>query len=289
MLTTSLTVGHIEVLALLDGVRDLTGPMTDSFPDVPAEELEAFRERTPGVYAATGAWRLHVRAWLLRHPGGVVLVDTGVGQTGAPGPSWFGAPGQLHEALREAGTPPDAVDTVVLTHVHDDHVGGVVVFADGEPVPAFPRATYLMQRADRTWQAALAMEDPEDREIDELLVQPLERNGRLTLIEGDHEVAEGIGLHPAPGHTPGHQIVRLHSRGARAILTGDTFNHPVQIPHPDRPSGTDSVPAQAAATRRSVLAEVLSHPGTTIAPTHLAEPFGYVGSGPDGLATWRPF
>ena len=199
MLTTSLTVGHIEVLALLDGVRDLGGPMSDSFPDVPADELEAFRERMPGVYAATGAWRLHVRAWLVRHPGGVVLVDTGVGQTGAPGPSWFGAPGQLLDALREAGTPPDAVDTVVLTHVHDDHVGGGVVFTDGEPVPAFPRATYLMQRADRRWQAELAREDPEDREIDRLLVQPLERSGKLVLLEGDHEVADGIALRPAPG------------------------------------------------------------------------------------------
>ncbi|HET9417264.1 MAG TPA: hypothetical protein VFP30_06960, partial [Candidatus Limnocylindria bacterium] len=59
------------------------------------------------------------------------------------------------------------------------------------------------------------------------------------------------------------------------------------IPHPDRPSGTDVVPAQAAATRRAVLAEVLSHPGTTLAPTHLAEPFGTIGSGPDGLAAWR--
>ena len=109
MLTTSLTVGHIEVLALLDGVRDLDGPMTDSFPDVPADELEAVpRARCPACTATTGAWRLHVRAWLMRHPGGVVLVDTGVGQPGAPGPSWFGAPGQLLEALREAGTPPDA-------------------------------------------------------------------------------------------------------------------------------------------------------------------------------------
>lgn len=287
MLTTSLTVGHIEVLALLDGVRDLQGPMSDSFPDVPLDEIEAFRDRMPGVYAATGAWRLHVRCWLVRHPGGVVLVDTGVGQAGAPGPTWFGAPGQLFDALREAGTPPDAVDTVVLTHVHDDHVGGGVVFTEGEAAPAFPRATYLMQRADRVWQTELAREDPEDREIDELLLQPLERSGRLVLLDGDHEVAQGIDLHPAPGHTPGHQIVRLRSRGARAIISGDTFNHPVQIPHPDRPSGTDVVPAQAAATRRAVLAEVLSHPGTTVAPTHLAEPFGNIGSGPDGLAAWR--
>jgi glyoxylase-like metal-dependent hydrolase (beta-lactamase superfamily II) len=288
MSSTTLTVGHIEVLALLDGVSDLGGPMADAFPDVPAEELETFRDRMPGVYTDEGGWRVHVRAWLIRHPGGIVLVDTGIGQTGAPGPGWFGAPGRLLDALDQAGTTPDVIDTVVLTHVHDDHVGGTVVFTNGEPAPAFPGATYLLQRADRAWQAEMAREDPEEREIDALLLQPLERSGRLTLIDGDHTLADGIDLRPAPGHTPGHQIVHLHSRGSRAILTGDTFNHPVQIPHPDRPSATDVVPAQAAATRRAVFAELLSHTGTTIAPTHLAEPFGRITSSPDGLAAWLP-
>jgi glyoxylase-like metal-dependent hydrolase (beta-lactamase superfamily II) len=290
MLATALTVGHIEVLALLDGVRDLQGKITDSFPDVPPEALESFRDRAPGVYGEAGVWRLHVRAWLVRHPGGVVLVDTGVGRQGAPGPEWFGAPGRLLDALREAGTPPDSVDTVVLSHVHDDHIGGTVAFGDddGEPVPAFPRATHLLQRADREWQTELARADDEDRVIDSLLLKPLERAGQLTVLDGDHVLADGVEVRHAPGHTPGHQVVRLRSRGERAIITADVFNHPIQIPHPDWPSGTDTIPAQAAATRRAVLAELLSHPGTTIAPTHFAEAFGRVGAGDDGLAAWHP-
>ncbi|MGZ8583556.1 MAG: MBL fold metallo-hydrolase [Actinomycetota bacterium] len=290
MLATPLTIGHIEVLALLDGVRELQGPIFDSFPDLPREALDAFRDRAPGVYGDGGGWRLHIRAWLVRHPGGVLLVDTGVGTSGAPGPEWFGAPGQLLDALRETGTPPDSIDTVVLSHVHDDHLGGTVAFIDenGEPVPAFPRATYLLQRADREWQTELARGDEEDRVIDSLLLQPLERAGQLTVLDGDHVLADGIEVRLAPGHTPGHQIVRLRSRGARAIITADVFNHPIQIPHPDWPSGTDTIPAQAAATRRAVLAELLSHPGTTIAPTHFAEAFGRVGAGDDGLAGWQP-
>jgi glyoxylase-like metal-dependent hydrolase (beta-lactamase superfamily II) len=288
VLTTSLTVGHIELTALLDGVRTLDRPITDHFPDVPTAILDAFRERSPGVYGDRDAWRLHIRAWLVRHPGGAVLVDTGIGSPGAPGIDWFGAPGQLLDALHETGTPPDAVDTVVLTHVHDDHLGGTVAFADGGPVPAFPNATYLVQRADRDWQIELAGEDEEDRVIDALLLQPLERAGQLSVLDGTHEIAEGIDLVPAPGHTPGHQIVRLRSRGRRAIVTADAFNHPAQLAHPDLPSGTDVVPAQAAATRRSVLAELLSHPGTPIAPTHFAEAFGTVSPGDDGLAAWHP-
>lgn len=283
----TLTVGHIEVLALLDGDRELDGSIEESFRDVPAEPLLAFRDRAPGVYGDQGGWRLRVRAWLLRHPGGLALVDTGVGRRGAPGPEWFGAEGAVLDVLHETGTPPDAIDTVVLTHVHDDHIGGTVVFADEqEPVPAFPRARYLLQRADRDWQAELARVDEEDATIDTLLLQPLERSEQLVMLDGDHDVAEGIQLHPAPGHTPGHQIVRLRSKGTRAIITADAFNHPIQMPHPDWPSGPDSVPAQAAATRRTLLAELFSHPGTTIAPTHLAEAFGEVRPGPDGLATW---
>ncbi len=217
-----------------------------------------------------------------------MLVDTGIGRTGTPGAGWFGEPGRLPDALAESGTPPDSIDTVVLTHVHDDHIGGTVVITDGEPTPAFPRATYLLQRADREWQAELAREEEEDRLIDQLLLQPLEATGQLTLLDGDHTLADGIALRHAPGHTPGHQIVRLRSEGERAILSADAFNHPIQIPHPDWPAATDVVPAKAAATRRAVLAEVLSHPGTTLAPTHFAEAFGEVRPGADGLAGWVP-
>lgn len=283
---TSLTVGDIEITALLDGARRLSGAISDYFPDVPGDALTSFEAEAPGVYDE-GGWRLHVRAWLIRHGSGVVLVDTGVGELGAPGPTWFGAPGDLAAELRRAGTAPDGIDTVVLTHVHDDHLGGTVAFAGGVPEPAFPRATYLLQRADRAWQRQLALEDDEDRVIEVTLLQPLEHSGQLQLLDGDHTVADGVELQPAPGHTPGHQIVRVRSRGSLALITGDAFNHPIQIPHPAWPSGTDSDPAEASRTRRSILAELAARPGTPIAPSHLAEPFGEVRSTADGPPMWR--
>lgn len=273
---------------LLDGVRELVGPIAEYFPGVPAGALRSFRAEAPGVYGEDGGWRLHVRMWLVRHANGLMLVDTGVGQLGAPGPQWFGVAGALPSSLAEAGATPDDIDTVVLTHVHDDHVGGTVTLSGEAPEPAFPRATYVLQRADRVWQAELARQDEEEQLIDSMLLQPLERSGQLRLIEGDHVLADGIELHHAPGHTPGHQIVRVRSRVSHAIITGDTFNHPIQLANPEWPSGTDADPAQATRTRIRVLAELAAQPATTIAPTHFAEAFGGVRTDEVGAVNWRP-
>jgi glyoxylase-like metal-dependent hydrolase (beta-lactamase superfamily II) len=286
-------VGHIQILALMDGEEELGAITAEAFPDAPAEELMAYRDRYPGVYGPHDGWQLRIRAWLIRHPGGVILVDTGIGQVGAPGVEWFGRGGHLHDVLHETGTPPDAIDTVVISHVHDDHIGGLVLFepgSDGEPVPvpAFPNSRHLLQRADWDWQHREAKENDEDAQILNTLLTPLGEAGLVDLIEGDVDLSDGISVHQAPGHTPGHQVVRLASEGLRAIVSADAFNHPAQFSHPDWPSGPDAAPVQAAATRRAVIAEVLSHPGTVVAPTHFTESFGRVKSGPDGLSAWVP-
>jgi glyoxylase-like metal-dependent hydrolase (beta-lactamase superfamily II) len=286
-------IGNIELLALLDGDAE-AGPITESFPDIPIEDLLAWREREPGLYGEGDMWRLRVRAWLIRHPGGVVLVDTGVGQEGSPTLAWWPRPGALFASLAETGTPPGAIDSVVISHVHDDHIGGTVTFetnASGEEpvaVPAFPNARYLIQRADREYLHEEARTSSEDAALAQVLLQPLEDHDQLDLLDGDHDLADGIQLHHLPGHTPGHQIVRLRSRGSRAVISADTFNHPGQLPHPDWPSGPDWHHARAAAARRALLAELLSAPGTTVAPTHLTAAFGRVEAGRDGLAAWMP-
>jgi glyoxylase-like metal-dependent hydrolase (beta-lactamase superfamily II) len=280
-------VGHIRVAALLDGEADIATSVTEAFPDIPPDVLAAGERTVPGIYGSEGAWHLYSRAWLVLHPGGVLLVDTGVGGSRAPASGWFPHPGRLHEALSEAGTTADQIDTVVITHVHDDHLSGAVT--DGEePVPAFPRARYVIQRDDITFQRAAAADSEDDREILERSLEPLLDADVVDVVEGHHELADGVELRHAPGHTPGHQIVRLRSRGRRLTITSDAFLHPAQLAHPDLPAGTDAQPAQAAATRRELLASLLSNPGTVIAPTHLDAAFGTVVAGRDGLASWRP-
>ena len=287
-----LEVGHVRVAALLDAEGDLSDSIVDEFPDMPTEQVLGSRDVTPAIYGEGDRWHLFVRAWLVVHPEGVLLVDTGVGGARAPAADWFAHTGRLRDTLQEAGSSPDQVDTVVITHVHDDHLGGVVT--DTAPgTPAFGNARYVIQEADLEWLRRLETEgtDGEDeyaRVIRETLVRPLEDAGALDTAAGHRRLTDAIELRHAPGHTPGHQFVRISSRGRRLLITGDTFNHPAQVTHPDLPSATDDAPSIAARARRSVLAEVLSHPGTTVAPTHFDEPFGVITSGDGGLAMWKP-
>lgn len=289
MTIATITIGLVEISALLDGISDDL-PIVDAFPGAPPEALLAERERFPGVYGERDAWHLFVRAWLIRHPEGELLMDTGVGATVAM--SWFPEPGRLHEALAEAGTAAHHVDTVVLSHIHDDHVGGTVT-SEGEP--AFPNARYVIQRADLDAARAAGTEpdaheegDEEGVAIWETLLAPLEAAGLFDVVEGDAALTGSLELHHAPGHTPGHQVIRVASEGSRALLSADTWNHPAQLAHPGWASAPDGEPGRAAATRRSLLAWLLSHPGTVVIPTHFAEAFGHVASGRDGLATWEP-
>jgi glyoxylase-like metal-dependent hydrolase (beta-lactamase superfamily II) len=276
-------VGAIEVTAIVDADIE-EAPIVEAFPDIPADLLLAERATYPGVYTDDDRWRLRVRAWLIRHPEGLLLMDTGIGGPTSPSQGWAPFPGVLPDRLADLGVAPHHIDTVVISHVHDDHLGGVLA-DDGSP--RYPNARHLVQQADVAWQHDLARESEADAEIAALLDE-LEVNDILDVVDGNRTLTPHLELQLLPGHTPGHQILRVTGDGSRLIVSADAWNHPAQFAHPDWPSGPDYHHAQAAASRRSLLVEILSHPGTLLAPTHLAEAFGTVGSGPDGLARWLP-
>src|SRR5207249_551167 len=124
-------VGGVRISALLD-VDVSDEPIGVAFPGAPAEELLAAKETYPSIYGPDDVWRLRVRAWLVRHPAGVLLVDTGVGPPTSPAMSWCPSPGELPATLAEMDASPEDVDTVVISHSHDDHLGGVLL-TDGSP------------------------------------------------------------------------------------------------------------------------------------------------------------
>ena len=101
-------------------------------------------------------------------------MDTGVGGPWSLTQAWCSSPGALVDVLREQGVQPGDVDTVALSHVHDDHIGGT---ADANGEPMFANARYLLQRADRDWQRDLAREDEDDREFWDAFLEPIEQRG----------------------------------------------------------------------------------------------------------------
>jgi glyoxylase-like metal-dependent hydrolase (beta-lactamase superfamily II) len=276
-------VGALEISALLD-VDIPDEPMADAFPGAPAEELDAARSSYPSIYNPDGTWRLRVRAWLVRHPDGVLLLDTGIGPETSPAMEWSPTVGTTHASLAEVDASPDEVDTVAISHSHSDHIGGVLL-ADG--TPAYPRARYVLQRADHEWERVAAAQSAEEGRTWTELLEPLSLAGVLDVIDGDRRLTEAIELHHAPGHTPGHQVVRIASDGGRALLSADTWNHPVQLAHPEWWAGSDDDHAAAEATRRALLAEVLDT-NVLVAPTHFGEAFGSIASMLDGAAGWTP-
>src|SRR5258705_3234183 len=142
---TSRVLDGLTVIALDDGEGAFFEPRESAFPRASAEQWAQADRRDPGS-VRDGGWWLRFRCFALRRPNGrVVLVDTGIGSASAPSKGWAPVPGQLPAELDAAGIAVDDVDTVVLTHMHTDHIGWSV---DGSGAVTFPWARYLLQRAE---------------------------------------------------------------------------------------------------------------------------------------------
>lgn len=159
-----------------------------------------------------------------------VLIDTGYGSklTAKERGNLGIEPGEpLVGSLAAVGLTPADIHLVVLSHLHFDHAGGATrLDASGQAVPAFPNATYIVQR--REWVTAMA-EFPELRAAYHLPnFEPLQRAGQLRLIDGNAAIAPGIRAWVTGGHTEAHQAIVLENGGEGAIYLGDvcpTFRH----------------------------------------------------------------
>ncbi|MGP4094196.1 MBL fold metallo-hydrolase [Nonomuraea sp. KM90] len=239
----SMTVSGVEVTPLCDAV----GSMGASIRRPPAEMFV-------GSGLRDEPWVLHFHCYLLRDGAGrLTLVDTGIGAADSPASSWAPVPGTLAGELAAAGVAPAEIGTVILTHLHSDHASGAV--ADGRP--AFENARYVLQQAE--------LDAARDLMLDEVVskIKP-----QLHVVEGDAEVARGVHVHFAPGHTPGHQIARV----GELAVTGDLVLHPVQLDDPAIRYVYDDDQEAAARTRAEVLAELRAE-RAIIATAHFSEPF----------------
>jgi glyoxylase-like metal-dependent hydrolase (beta-lactamase superfamily II) len=261
------SVGGLEVSVLVDA----SGPFFESrhlaFPDATAVDWVAAEQADPGAFGVDGNWNLNFHCFVVFGPGRpVMLVDTGVGPEGSPAASWAPVPGRLPEELAALGLDAADVDLVVQTHLHSDHVGWAV---DSDGVPMFPNARYVVQRDEVA--ALTADRSP----LLEHVVEPLRVAGQLHEVEGRVQLVGGsdtVTAVPTPGHTPGHQSVRVESGAGQVVITGDVLVHAVQLINPDVSYRHEADQDLARETRKALLAQAADQ-GATLTTAHLIRPF----------------
>lgn len=212
-----------------------------------------------------------IQTWVLRSAGRTILVDTGVGnhKERPHAPVWHHLNTDFLDNLARAGVAPKDVDVVINTHLHIDHVGWNTYLDDGNWVPTFPNATYLMPRVDFDFWNPANRDDPVAGRDNVFLdsVAPVHEAGQGTLWENSFQIDDNITLEPAPGHTPGSAVVRLESGGDRAVFVGDMMHTALQIAEPDVNSCYCEDLEQARASRRRVLGHA-ADTNTLVIPAH---------------------
>jgi glyoxylase-like metal-dependent hydrolase (beta-lactamase superfamily II) len=269
----TITVGDVHLTALLDIDVAFPLPIEQVFTGLAPEDWEVNRTRYPEAFSADGGWRYVVTCYLLRAGDRCLLVDTGCGSAALAFPSFIQVGGALRDRLAAIDVSAPEIDTVVITHVHPDHVGGVLATDADEPSPAFPRARYLVPRRD--WDAWSRPEVQEAFPFPYVgdTIAPLIQMGAVDLIEGERSLSSQITLLPTPGHTPGSTSVLIDSGGERALLVGDVWLHPSQVTDPALACAFD-MDAETAQVTRSALAERIAEEGMTMGACHFPEPFG---------------
>lgn len=264
----ALKIGEIDVLVISDGVLPL--PTTTMSTNVDPETRTAwFKDQFLGPDAFD--WALNVL--VVRSGDRTILVDAGLGGQ-FPG---FPRAGQFPKRLKAVGIELSAITDVVLTHMHMDHVGGLLVdeVKDGlRPdvrihVAAAEVAFWKSPDFSRT-----VMPSPIPQVLQATAQQFVAEYGdKLWTFETEHEVAPGVVVQRTGGHTPGHSVVRLASGNDRLVFAGDAL-FPVGFEHPDWQNGFEHDPEEAVRVRIRLMKEAAAT-GELVVATHL--PFPSVG------------
>jgi glyoxylase-like metal-dependent hydrolase (beta-lactamase superfamily II) len=240
-------MGDIAVHVLSDG--DVPYPTDFVYPDAPSDELNAGLD---GRLDEQGELWLPYLCLLITTPSQNLLIDSGLGRASAA--EWGVPAGRMLESLNRAGFAPADIDTVVISHAHPDHIGGLT---DGDKL-TFPGARHVIEAREWTcWtdEDQLARL-PEDLTKPARAVLPLLAKADVVeVVRGETELIPGVQLVPAPGHTMGHCVVTFGSGSQQAIFLADAVLDRLQLTHPTWVSAVDMVPDETVATRTRLLDE----------------------------------
>ncbi len=257
--TVTRSIGDAQVSIITDGTFSFT---PDLFPGTDPAHIDALLAQAGASEIAT-----NFNAVLIRTGGRVILADAGPRDLFGPGC------GFLHEGLAELGVTPAEVDTLVATHLHPDHIAGMIT---PEGAAVFANATLHVPEAERVFwsddsnfQGALEGIGDWSKLAQAVLAA---YGDRLAVLGDGQEAAPGLSGLALPGHTPGHSGWRLESGGASLIHVGDIVHAPaLQVADPEIAISFDIDMDTARAARRRLLDQLASD-GTPFTGGHFLHP-----------------
>jgi glyoxylase-like metal-dependent hydrolase (beta-lactamase superfamily II) len=271
-------LGDFEITALSDGTVPL--PLDRMMTHIkPAEVQKLLAASFESLPVETS-----INAYLVNTGSKLLLIDAGAGKL-------FGKHGgQLLANLKAAGYAPEDIDAVLLTHLHGDHSGGLSV--DGQRV--FPNATVYLDKADRDYRFSAEAEARAPANQKAMFPQSradivaYEAAGKLVLFQGATQLFPGVSTIAAHGHTPGHTLYAVESKGERIVFSGDLVHAAaVQMPRPEATIQFDADEHGAASDRRALFRQFAAQ-RTLLAAAHISFPgIGHIRRDGNGFQ-WIP-
>lgn len=250
-------VGDYVVTYLSDGFLDGSFDYLRDISSGDAAGMLAAAHRPPLAH-------ISIASYVLQGHGRTVLVDSGAG-------GFNGWGGRFPVALAAAGVAPEDVDTILVSHGHVDHVGGLTLH--GKPV--FPKAEVVVNDTELGFWRNDDVMNSAGEDAKPFFLAAREAfdayHDRLKPVSGG-EVLPGVTLVPLPGHTPGHSGFRIAGQGSDLLIWTDIVHFAdIQVPRPEVTLAFDVDPDQARATRAKVFDQVASE-RLQVAGMHLNMP-----------------
>lgn len=177
-----------------------------------------FNPQTDDRKSRPGSLFIHVNPFLIKTDDDLILLDAGLGYKDTRDELY------LHQHIRNAGYEPEDVTLVLMSHLHYDHSGGLVVERDGKLQPSFPQAEHVVQKGE--WEFAL---QGKSSSYHKEIFEALNGSVKLTLTDGDGVLKDGISYQLSGGHCPYHQVFLLEEVWQKVFFGGDELPEPEQL------------------------------------------------------------